>query len=120
MWYNVSPSLSLRSLLTLIVCSSYQSGPMPEVALSFLNSNNPRDLNMSEGPNLAKLKKFFSGVLVTFTHRKGRKKIDSIVPRAGSQQFEWNKDKNDGVVQNITIQVLFLLQTFIALTDHCT
>lgn len=78
---------------------------MPEIALSFLGTTHPRALNLSEGPDLAKLKKFFGGILVTFTHRKGKKKILSIVPRAGFEQFEWNKDKNEGVVQTTTVQV---------------
>ena len=78
---------------------------MPEVALSFLGTTHPRALNLREGPELAKLKKFFKGIFITFTHRKGRKKIESIIPRGGLEQFEWNKDKNEGVVQTTTVQV---------------
>ena len=78
---------------------------MPEVALGFLGTSHPRALNLSEGPELARLRKFFKGILITFTHRKARKKIDSIVPRGGFEQFEWNKDKHEGVVQTTTVQV---------------
>lgn len=78
---------------------------MPEVALGFLGTTHPRALNLNEGPELSKLRKFFKGILITFTHRKGKKKIESIVPRGGFEQFEWNKDKSEGVVQSTTVQV---------------
>ncbi|KAI9569067.1 Piwi domain-containing protein [Boletus coccyginus] len=108
--YYQSVRPTLRTLLVNIDTSCgilYQAGPMPEIALSFLGTTHPRALNLSEGPDLAKLKKFFGGILVTFTHRKGKKKILSIVPRAGFEQFEWNKDKNEGVVQTTTVQAYF-------------
>lgn len=80
---------------------------MPEIALSFLGTNHPRALNLTEGPELARLRKFFKTIMITFTHRKGKKKIESIVPRGGFEHFEWNKDKNDGVVQSTTVQVRY-------------
>jgi len=92
---------------------------MPEVALSFLGTTHPRALNLNEGPELAKLKKFFWGILVTFTHRKGKKKILSIVPRAGLEQFEWNKDKNEGVVQTTTVQVCSALYLLLYIHGSC-
>lgn len=82
---------------------------MPEVALNFLGTSHPRALNLSEGPELLKLRKFFKGIFVTFTHRKGKKKVESIVPRGGAQQFEWNKDKHEGVTQSTTVQVRSML-----------
>ncbi|KAG6379119.1 Piwi domain-containing protein [Boletus reticuloceps] len=109
--YYQSVRPTLRTLLVNIdtTCGViYQEGPMPEVALNFLGSTHPRDLNLSErDPKLAKLKKFFSGIFITFTHRKNKKKIQSIIPQAGSQKFEWNKDKNEGVVQTTTVQAYF-------------
>ncbi|KAF8558461.1 Piwi-domain-containing protein [Imleria badia] len=108
--YYQSVRPALRSLLVNIDTSCgviYQEGPMPEVALSLLGTNHARSLNLDEGANLAKLRKFFKGVFVTFTHRKGKKKIESIIPRAGSAQFEWNKDKHEGVVQTTTVQAYF-------------
>lgn len=88
---------------------------MPEVAVKFLRANNPRALNMSEGAELSKLRKFFKGVFITFTHRRGKKKIESIVPRAGSAQFEWNKNKTEGIVQTITVQVRSALYPFLCI-----
>ncbi|KAN0097871.1 hypothetical protein V8E55_002317 [Tylopilus felleus] len=45
--------------------------------------HHPRVLNLSEGPELMRLKKFFKSVFVTFTHHKGKKKITLIVPGRG-------------------------------------
>jgi eukaryotic translation initiation factor 2C len=55
---------------------------MQDVALSFLGAPDLRDLNISDGQQLARLKKFFEGIFITFTHREGKKKIGSIVPHA--------------------------------------
>lgn len=92
---------------------------MIEVALGFLGSTNPRSLHLSDGQDLAKLKKFFKDVFVTFTHRKSKKKIESIVPHGGHQQFEWNKDREGGVVQNTTIQVRSTPYFIHYLHGHC-
>ncbi|KAN0075335.1 Piwi domain containing protein [Tylopilus felleus] len=105
-YQSVRPAL--RSLLVNIdtTCGViYQDGPMVEVAMRFMGAQlHPRVLNLSEGPELARLKKFFKGVLITFTHRKGKKKIESIVPRAGAQKFEWNRDD---VTQSTTVEAYF-------------
>ncbi|KAG8217323.1 putative argonaute-like protein [Butyriboletus roseoflavus] len=108
--YYQSVRPTLRTLLVNIDTSCgiiYQEGPMPEVALGFLGTTHPRALNLNEGPELSKLRKFFKGIFITFTHRKGKKKIESIVPRGGFEQFEWNKDKSEGVVQSTTVQAYF-------------
>ncbi|KAF9228654.1 Piwi-domain-containing protein [Gyrodon lividus] len=83
----------------------YQNGPMPEVVLSFLGTSHPRALNIDDhSPEWPKLKRFFKSLFVTFTHRKGRKKITSLVPRAGAIEFEREKD---GITQRTTIQAYF-------------
>jgi len=107
--YYQSVRPALQSLLINIdtTCGVlYQNGPMIDVALSFLGSErNPRALNLQEGsPDLSKLRKFFKTVLITFTHRKGKKKIESIVPRAGAQTFEWTR--ND-IEQSTTVEAYF-------------
>ncbi|KAF9239655.1 Piwi domain-containing protein [Melanogaster broomeanus] len=83
----------------------YQDGPMPEVVLSFLETQNPRALNIDDQhQSWRKLNVFFKSLFVTFTHRKGRKKITKLVPRAGAVEFEKEKD---GVTQRMTVQAYF-------------
>ncbi|KAF8840966.1 Piwi-domain-containing protein [Paxillus ammoniavirescens] len=99
---------ALKSLLVNVDTSCgviYQDGPMIEVILGFLGTSHPRALNIdSTSPDWSKLRHFFKSILVTFTHRKGKKKIASLVPRAGSVEFEREKD---GVTQRTTIQAYF-------------
>ncbi|KAH0830397.1 hypothetical protein J3R83DRAFT_1791 [Lanmaoa asiatica] len=108
--YFQSVRPALRTLLVNVDTSCgiiYQEGPMQEVALGFLGTTHPRALNLNEGPELSRLRKFFKGIWITFTHRKGRRKIESIIPRAGFEPFEWNKDRAEGVMQNTTVQTYF-------------
>ncbi|KIJ60652.1 hypothetical protein HYDPIDRAFT_43184 [Hydnomerulius pinastri MD-312] len=99
---------AFRSLLVNIDTSCgiiYQEGPMPEVVLSFLGTSDSRALRIDESHlDWPRLKRFFKSIFITFTHRKGKKKINGLVPRAGRVEFEREKD---GVVKKTTVQAYF-------------
>ncbi|KAH7889904.1 Piwi-domain-containing protein [Phlebopus sp. FC_14] len=83
----------------------YQEGPLLDVALAVMGAVNVRNLALPEGaPQFNQLRRFFKGVFVNFLHRKGRKKVVGIVPRAGYVEFEREKDS---ITQTCNIQQYF-------------
>lgn len=79
----------------------YQEGRLIDVALALLGQSHVRTLKLQEAsPDFRKLKSFFKGVFVGFTHLKGKKKkISQFIPEAGYYKFQKGSDGPEITVQ---------------------
>ncbi|KAI5983814.1 Piwi domain-containing protein [Pisolithus albus] len=79
----------------------YQEGHLIDVALALLGQPHVRALRLTESsPDFRKLKSFFKGVFIGFSHLKGKKKkIQQFVPDAGHHKFQKGPDEPEISVQ---------------------
>ncbi|KAI6043075.1 Piwi domain-containing protein [Pisolithus marmoratus] len=79
----------------------YQEGRLIDIALAVLGQSNVRALKLQESsPDFRKLRSFFKGVFIGFTHVKGKKKkIQQFISEAGYYKFQKESDGPEISVQ---------------------